>query len=1676
MIPDNWISLIQANYLDEIISRKPSNDTGSKATIAKHVLNEERMPKDNETIEKRAHMNDQEGTKLVDKVHEDSTMNLNRDLTVTSGTNVDMKKYELDVILNCKQLDLFKLEDLVQAGELQYINQTLKDISETLVDNFYCKHHTFPEFIQECVTPVMYLLKRLQNLDDFVNTLTFKYQRMQQKIDRKLTKTTNLSLRMLLHVLFMNSDIFLRRIIMSLVSKRNPVPIISPNIQNWNQNETYEFMPAIIHVWNHTRPTILSFGIGPCQGKSTLLNQLFQSTFEQSVESIYFQQTIDIDFGYCFNPERILNIADTHGTIDKKLLRKIERLFDGFLIQIDKQYFDQQLQVVIEYMEVLSKENFQMIIIRDSPNQNLVDHSLKIRNLAKQCELELSQKLHIYPLRNVSNTNDRNINFSIEDLREEILTKIQEEIKVTNDKDEVLANLQKLVKKDYFEYLKTMDKIIQPLKKRLLQKNEYQREQNFPLYLKFRELCKLRQQLKKIDFYGAECENMFEVNSQLFNLESDLDPNTNRSSPIQCGYVFDSFIEILKSKNMLMSLNLLASELKYELSSLGGDKLAGDLSIENAFLSLEVLWRNAIVCSNHTPIDTQNLIQKSYHDFVAAGFPFEIIDGDNFHFQHQFLTKFFIQFSSQRILVISIIGPQNSGKSTLLNYMFGTLFDVREGRCTRGIYGSFVKLDKSNQMIKNILKNSQQNENSDIDYIMLIDTEGLLSIEKGDKEYDRRLVLFSLAVSHLVIVNMMGDINETLKDMLTLCADSLKQIAIEKIIGDLKEKKLAEVIDISPKTFHTLPSAFKKERVSTDTKSPCFIRTEPDFIERTQQLCEKIIESAKSCYGRSGDMFSDPPRWLKTAVNIFDTLQKFPDLTYFKDINERQQDDQIRKAIGDLISKKLSTSYRERIIKDTCELTENEIRSNFHAEFDVQQNDFDNDLENLFKVTNASDRIRDRCRQFLKRQITEICNAWCTAAIQAHDKKQMESLVRDGSADLRNLIGDIIKSGKTMTKEKAKQVFESMWQRKVESIENNFKPEERLRQAIKFVYGNYNIFEKESLPSYEFVLSQLQFINDLSKEQNLNDVITGVQVYFVAQLSKLSASALELSRNKSDTNVVYTLATLHNFKHLRKDILNDLYTAGTTMEQEASRIQAMDLDEPEEQSHKKGTTKSSNTNIFKRAWKIGAAFLGFSQSSKTTNKSPTTNNAAPLRFDFIKAVHDAIMTEMTNNPNAKSNILNIPEFLQKIVKETITIVHGNDQDRRLIEIDLVQKIVGLINTHINESNLELVVFSLLLSKQAKSLIHIFILIILTIIYYDEQKTHFHHQLSILNEQQSSLLTYFIGMVVPDADCDIEGAKLFANKVLNTIQSSLMRDGQKIIARMIQAQGNLNRKHIQTICDGKLHAAASEGDESLAVASNKGDYLSTTSGKDSWLFRYIVAPTDIIVKEFRELWKAAEETINQQLAKEKNQWRNNLIEFFNRIEFMISLLEGEGSSVLFIEDVFEASGGIAADNLKNKGQCMALLLCAYLSGNQIQAGTSYIVFDKKYTLKDKGLRLFDRLPPPTQQLANLIKGMSDVVKSNDNPMVIASIKNLRTFLKSIMDVKSEVENSYDNTPATFATFDKDQTYNKLLDRARGCTSKCPCCQRPCDVDHSLIKSNPGIKIFINFLFFHLIEEN
>ncbi|KAL2259200.1 hypothetical protein VTK26DRAFT_7204 [Humicola hyalothermophila] len=92
--------------------------------------------------------------------------------------------------------------------------------------------------------------------------------------------------------------------------------------------------------------------------------------------------------------------------------------------------------------------------------------------------------------------------------------------------------------------------------------------------------------------------------------------------------------------------------------------------------------------------------------------------------------------------LISVFGSQSTGKSTLLNHLFGTQFSVmsetERRQTTKGIWLS--KNKKGGEMADNIL---------------VMDVEGTDGRERGeDQDFERKSALFALATSEVLIVNI----------------------------------------------------------------------------------------------------------------------------------------------------------------------------------------------------------------------------------------------------------------------------------------------------------------------------------------------------------------------------------------------------------------------------------------------------------------------------------------------------------------------------------------------------------------------------------------------------------------------------------------------------------------------------------------------------------------------------------------------------------------------------------------------------------------------------------------------------------------------------------------------------------------------------------------------------------
>ncbi|XP_044873146.1 interferon-induced very large GTPase 1-like [Mauremys mutica] len=152
-------------------------------------------------------------------------------------------------------------------------------------------------------------------------------------------------------------------------------------------------------------------------------------------------------------------------------------------------------------------------------------------------------------------------------------------------------------------------------------------------------------------------------------------------------------------------------------------------------------------------------------DLMLEGFPMELIDGDAANIPLQWVTDVLTELHAKlggrsRMVVITVLGVQSTGKSTLLNTMFGLQFAVSSGRCTRGAFMSLIK----------VAENFQQELGCD--FILVIDTEGLKAPElaklEDSYEHDNELATLVIGLSDITIVNMAMENATEMKDVLQI--------------------------------------------------------------------------------------------------------------------------------------------------------------------------------------------------------------------------------------------------------------------------------------------------------------------------------------------------------------------------------------------------------------------------------------------------------------------------------------------------------------------------------------------------------------------------------------------------------------------------------------------------------------------------------------------------------------------------------------------------------------------------------------------------------------------------------------------------------------------------------------------------------------------------------------------
>lgn len=206
--------------------------------------------------------------------------------------------------------------------------------------------------------------------------------------------------------------------------------------------------------------------------------------------------------------------------------------------------------------------------------------------------------------------------------------------------------------------------------------------------------------------------------------------------------------------------------------------------IKDLQFSLEHAFRELYL---HEKLSGSNFNQYKtlIYSLIVNGQPIEIIDGNTLSFITNDLGN--LARAQERVLVVSVIGPQSSGKSLLLNYLFGTQFLSASGRCTKGIYGTLIDI---------VANPSQQ---SRYDKILIIDSEGIQSAEERGEEmsdFDKRIVLYLLCVSHVVLICNKGEINQNMSELIKLAVDANSDINQ----GQIKQPQINIIMNMLAET------------------------------------------------------------------------------------------------------------------------------------------------------------------------------------------------------------------------------------------------------------------------------------------------------------------------------------------------------------------------------------------------------------------------------------------------------------------------------------------------------------------------------------------------------------------------------------------------------------------------------------------------------------------------------------------------------------------------------------------------------------------------------------------------------------------------------------------------------------------------------------------------------------
>ncbi|XP_073675676.1 interferon-induced very large GTPase 1-like [Garra rufa] len=457
-------------------------------------------------------------------------------------------------------------------------------------------------------------------------------------------------------------------------------------------------------------------------------------------------------------------------------------------------------------------------------------------------------------------------------------------------------------------------------------------------------------------------------------------------------------------------------------------------------------------------------------EIMISGFPLELMDGDAAHVPviwiSAVLDELIQKLGDQRVFVLSVLGLQSSGKSTMLNAMFGLQFAVSAGRCTRG---AFMQLVRVSDEMKTQLK---------FDYILVVDTEGLHALEllgRSTRHHDNELATFVVGLGNLTLINIFGETPSDIQDILQIVVQAfmrMKQVKlnpscvfVHQNVSDITaeeknmegRRRLQETLDEMTKLAakdEVYDAYFFSDVIKFDYKkdvkyfaqlwegSPPMAPPNPNYCENIQQLKETIMSQASKSHGMTLTHLND------RIKDLWEALLKERFVFSF------------RNSLEISAYRKLETEYSKWSwkLRSAMMETENKLHNKIENEaiLEVEEKDLYRELKE------TSEEVEKSMSEFFENDTDkDILIQWKTS-FEIKIKELQENIVRETNKKLNN----IFPQKKLKKKIAAERTYrENSYYEKSKELALNLKGKANDEEALK---SKFSLFWNE-------------WMNDLSK-------------------------------------------------------------------------------------------------------------------------------------------------------------------------------------------------------------------------------------------------------------------------------------------------------------------------------------------------------------------------------------------------------------------------------------------------------------------------------------------------------------------------------------------------------------------------------------------------------------------